>query len=255
MAHGHCKLLRKVTNDLGDRVDHVFYVGITDPVKHWQAYQPSISVFRDWILPTFVSKAIFVVRVTVNRDVVYVHTNILRAERLEHFVSTGGELGQIQTYRIKMPGVTDVFVSLWDEHAGHLAKLGGISSGNLPASRKVRFQLFHLLKAKRASDVSEAIIETQQDHLVVPLAGALALPRIAANPVISKAAKRFGEDRIVRRNHTAFASREMFHGMKTEDGHVCNTTNSASAVLCAQGVACVLDHDQSVTIGQLQNGI
>ena len=61
---------------------------------------------------------------------------------------------------------------------------------NVTPPRQVRFQFAELRKPKRASDIRKPIIEAQQTHLIKPLPGLLALPRFAADPVISETAQR-----------------------------------------------------------------
>src|SRR5580692_3713015 len=132
-----------------------------------------------------------------------------------------------------MPGWTHVRSRLRRKHAWHIAKLSGIPRGNLPASRKIAFQLFHLLKPKRASNVGQVIVESQKYHLIVPLACLLPLPSVNVDSVVSKAAKGLSKNRVVSRDHPAFAGCQMLHRMKTEDGHVCHTAHATAAILCA----------------------
>src|SRR5580700_366779 len=130
-----------------------------------------------------------------------------------------------------MPGGINILSGLRRNDARHKAELGGISCCDLPPSRQIFFELFHLLQAKSATYVSQAIVESQKNHLIVPAACALPLPRINVDPVISKPAKRFGKHGTVSRNHPPLAGRQVLYGMKTEDGHVRNAPHAASAVL------------------------
>src|SRR5580692_687522 len=155
------KITLEVRQDLAQCVDYIFNIAVGHAVKHRQADQAFIGGFGHGVLTARISKAIAVVGMMVNRNVMNVHSNILCAQRPEHFGPTGGELSQIQTYWIKMPGGIDIWASLRLQHSGHVAELGGISGRDLPASRKIRFQPLHLLETKCASNVGQAIVESQ----------------------------------------------------------------------------------------------
>src|SRR5271169_5734487 len=137
------KLTFEMRQNLAQGANYIFNITVRHAVKHWQADELLICPFGHGIFAAFVSEAILVVRMTMHRDVVDVHTNVFRAQRLEHFSSTSRELGQIQTYRIKMPGGINILASLRSAHTSHFVKLDGISGCDLPASFKIRFQLFH----------------------------------------------------------------------------------------------------------------
>ena len=79
-------------NDLPDCADHIVDVGIAHPVKHGQAYQPLIGIFDDWKLPPLVSKAIAVIRMAVDWDVMHIHANVLRSQGLEYLSPAHREL-------------------------------------------------------------------------------------------------------------------------------------------------------------------
>ena len=123
----------------------------------------------------------------------------------------------------------------------------------MPAPRQIRIQFLQLLNAQGTGNVSQAVIETQQHHFVMPLPRGLPLARVAADAVIAKAAQRLGELRIVGRDHAAFSGGDVLHRMKTEDGHVRQAAHPTAFVLGAQGMAGIFDHDQPVALGQFKN--
>src|ERR1700686_797519 len=73
------RLPLEVRQNFAQCANYIFNITGGHAVKHWQADQAFISSLSYGILPAFVTKAITIVRMTMNRDVVNVHANIFRA--------------------------------------------------------------------------------------------------------------------------------------------------------------------------------
>ena len=80
-------------------------------------------------------------------------------------------------------------------HSRDSAECGGVSSRDFSAPRQIRFQLLQLRDTQGTGNIRQAIVETQQDHFILPLARALPLARIAADSVIAEAAQGLREVR------------------------------------------------------------
>src|ERR1700694_1829744 len=103
-----------------------------------------------------------------------------------------------------MPGRIHIRTNARWIHSSIFPERGAVARGDLSAPGQVGLKFFELLKAQSATDVGQPVVETQQHHVVLPLARGLALPGLAADPVIAEAAKSFREMRVIRRDHPAF---------------------------------------------------
>src|SRR5579863_7763937 len=110
------------------------------------------------------------------------------------------------------------FTSLW--------KRGGVLFGNFPATREVRLQSPQLLQPKTTRDVCQAVIETQQNHLIVPLSLALPLPDITTDAMIAEASQRLGKFCISRSHHSALTRGQVFDWVEAEHRHVRNAADA-----------------------------
>ena len=149
---------------------------------------------------------------------------------------------------------------------GHSERTPGVITAGIPLNddvylaaiclRRARFgsELPQLSETQRAGNIRQ-VIETQQDHFIMPLPRALPLAGIAADSVISKAAQRFRKVRIVGGDHATFAGGEMLHRMKAENGHVRTERPPVGRGIPRPARGGVLDHDQPTTFGDLQNRV
>jgi hypothetical protein len=64
--------------------------------------------------------------------------------------------------------------------------------------------------------------------------------------VVAEPLRPFGECRVLRENHAAFAGRDVLDGVKAQDRHVGERAHLAPAVLGAERVAGVVDRNQAV---------
>ena len=90
-----------------------------------------------------------------------------------------------------------------------------------------------MLQPQGARDIGEPVVETQQNHFVAPLAFALALPRITADPVIAEAPQHFGRPRIAGRHHPALAGGDVLDRMKAEDRHMLHAAQTLATIFRA----------------------
>src|SRR5215813_84585 len=136
-----------------------------------------------------------------------------------------------------------------------MMKRGVVHRCDLASARKIRLQFLQLLDPQSTDDVGQAVVESEQHHFVVPLPGALALSRIAGNPMVSEPAKSLCEFGIMGRYHAAFAGGDVLHRMKAEHRLIRDAADPRSFVFRTKSVASILNHDEVVLSGRSHDGI
>ena len=106
------------------------------------------------------------------------------------------------------------------DHARNLAESSRVTRGNLPPPRQIRIQLLQLLNPQRAGDIRQTVIESRAapSRSATAPRSAAGAPRLRFHDCGNAAtSRRIG---IVRRDHAAFAGRDVLHRMKAEHRHV-----------------------------------
>src|SRR5258706_7554613 len=142
-----------------------------------------------------------------------------------------------------MPRWQDVLTYRRNDHGGHLAECFGVPRCDRTPPDQIRLKLFELRQPKRARDIRQPVVETEQNHFVQPLPALLPLPRSAADAVIAKSPQRLRQLRIVRSDHAAFPGSQVLHRMKAEHGHISDAADAPPQMLSAQSMAGVLDQN------------
>src|SRR5712692_6599145 len=95
---------RIVQSDSADCLDHILHIFIRHAVKHRQTDQALVSGLGHGKFSALVTKAVTVIRMKMDWNVVHVHADVLRPKGTENLGSAGGEFRQIHTNWIQVPG-------------------------------------------------------------------------------------------------------------------------------------------------------
>src|SRR6185437_2442938 len=104
--------------------------------------------------------------------------------------------------------------------SGYLAECSRVAGCYFSSSRQVCIQLCQLLHTKSTGNICQAVVVSEEGHLVEPSAALLPVARIAVDSMIAEAAKCLGELGIVGRDHSAFSGGQVFYRVKTEHSHM-----------------------------------
>src|SRR5450631_3412783 len=72
--------------------------------------------------------------------------------------------------------------------------------------------------------------------------------------LVAKSPDAPGKRLVARNDDPAFAGSDLLVGVKREDAGVAHGTNPTAAVLCPDGLAGILNHQQPVPLGDFENG-
>src|SRR5438093_389424 len=129
------RLFRKVFDDLCYTSDHILHIPIPHRMKHRQADEPLVSIFGHRKLSAFVAKAIAIIRMKMNRNVMNVHADVFPPERPENFTSVGAQFAQIKTDGIQVPGGINFRPHRRAQNCGNFAEGRRVSRRDLSSSR------------------------------------------------------------------------------------------------------------------------
>src|SRR5262249_20905340 len=108
-------------------------------------------------------------------------------------------------------------------------------------------QLAELAKSQGTVHITEAVVEAQVDHLVLPSAISLALVMIGAHPMIAEAAKLFIQARIIGCYRAAFARSNVLDRVKTKRAHQRQRSDRSAAIGAAQRVTSIRQQSEIVS--------
>src|SRR3954453_3096325 len=157
----------EVGNNFRHGVQYVFHILVTHTMKHRQADQPFVCCLGYRKLSAFVAKALTIIRMVMDGNVVNVDPDVFCTQGPEYSAAIGAELWQIDSNRIEMPRRIDVLANTRNDHSRKLAEHCRIPFGNLPAPGEIRIQFLNLLQAERASDICQSVVKAEQYHFVM----------------------------------------------------------------------------------------
>src|ERR1700674_5772064 len=120
-----------------------------------------------------------------------------------------------------------------------------IFTGDNFAPLKNRFQTLELAGAKRAVQFGDSIVVAQL-FVLTPIAGFGAA-------LIAKFPGEHGKVRIICDDHSTFAGGNLFIGIEAKDARVSERSHFAAVELRAKGFASILDDEELVTPGNLED--